>query len=301
MEIAAKPARQAVWPDFPAPDVKQTPVIDDAPVAPPITIIEPEPFAIPAHPRQQRSNVLKRQLVRLPGKNSVAPAFRPRGYSKLQLTLIGMACFIFLLGLVVSLQTLATNHNVTAQVAALGKKPKQPTSTGQAATTVPSTTKPSNRSFSQYTVAPDLPRYLKIPKLGAYARVLQVGLTKNRALGTPNNVYDAAWYTGSAKPGQAGATLIDGHVSSWTAHGVFYGLKTLKAGDAIQIVRGDGAVLNYQVVKTQVYSADNVDMQAAVTPVTVGKFGLNLITCTGQVKPGTSEFNERVIVFAQQV
>ncbi|HUY85230.1 MAG TPA: class F sortase [Candidatus Dormibacteraeota bacterium] len=212
-----------------------------------------------------------------------------------------MACFIFILGLVVSLQALETNHNVTAQVSALGKKPKPPTTTGQPAAAVPSTSKPAGSSLSQYTVAPDLPRYLKIPKLGVYTRVLQVGLTKDGALGTPNNVYDTAWYTGSAKPGQAGATLIDGHVSSWTAHGVFYGIKTLVAGDAIQIVRGDGAILNYQVVKTQVYSADNVDMQAAVTPVTAGKPGLNLITCTGQVKPGTSEFNERVIVFAQQV
>ena len=150
-------------------------------------------------------------------------------------------------------------------------------------------------------MAPNLPRYLKIPKLGVDARVLQVGVTKTGALGTPNNVFDTAWYTGSAEPGQPGATLIDGHVSSWTSHGVFYGLKTLVPGDAIQIVRGDGTVFNYQVVKTQIYSAGNVNMQAAITPITPGIPGLNLITCTGDVIPGTSTFNERIIVFAQQV
>jgi len=67
------------------------------------------------------------------------------------------------------------------------------------------------------------------------------------------------------------------------------------------VVRGDGTVLNYRVVKTQLYPADNVDMQAAITPVTAGKSGLNLITCAGQVKKGTSEFSKRVIVFAEQM
>ena len=41
-------------------------------------------------------------------------------------------------------------------------------------------------------------------------------------------------------------------------------------------------------------------MQAAVAPITPDVYGLNLITCTGQVIKGTSLFNERVIVFAQE-
>jgi sortase (surface protein transpeptidase) len=131
--------------------------------------------------------------------------------------------------------------------------------------------------------------------------VLQVGVTTSGALATPSNVFDTAWYTGSAKPGQPGATLIDGHVSSWTTKGVFYGIKTLVAGDTIQIVKGDNSVLTYKVVKTQVYPAGTVDMQAAVTPVIAGQSGLNLITCTGQVIKGTSEFNQRELVFATLV
>ena len=264
---------------------------------------QPQRFTKSAAPRQQRSHVLRRQLVQAPTAGATGLFRRLRGYSKLQMTLVGMACFIFVLGLAVGVQGFQVNHAVAAQVSVLSQKPKPATSTGQASSsaTAPSTTKPAGSSLSQYVVAPDLPRYLKIPKLGVYARVLQVGVTKTGALGTPNNVYDTAWYTGSAKPGQPGAALIDGHVSSWTSHGVFYGIKTLVAGDAIQIVRGDGAILNYQVVKTQVYGADNVDMQAAMTPITAGKAGLNLITCTGQVQKGTSEFNQRVIVFAEQV
>ncbi len=285
------------------------------PAAAPTALSRPPVFAVPQTqparpvpaPRQQHSEVLKRQFVRAPGSASgLERNGGPRRwwrYSKPQQMIIGMACLVFALGLGVSLQALLTNHNASAQVAALSKQVDNQSggSNGGSSSSLPSTTKPSSQAISNYAVAPDLPRYLDIPKLNVHARVMQVGVTTSGALGTPNNVFDTAWYTGSAKPGQPGATLIDGHVSSWTTHGVFYNIKHLVKGDNIRIVRGDGTIINYQVVKTQVYNADNVDMQAAITPVTPGKSGLNLITCTGQVKKGTSEFNERVIVFAQQV
>jgi sortase (surface protein transpeptidase) len=92
--------------------------------------------------------------------------------------------------------------------------------------------------------------------------------------------------------------LIDGHVSSWTAHGIFYGIKNLIPGDIIKIQRGDGTVFVYNVVRSQVYQSGNVDMTSAMSPVTPGQPGLNLITCTGDVIPGTSEFNERIVVYA---
>lgn len=199
-----------------------------------------------------------------------------------------------------SAQTLITNHSATARVAALAKQAGN--NQGASSNSVfPSTVRPTSQQISQYTVAPALPRYLKIPKLNVSARVLQVGLNASGAIGTPNNVFDTAWYTGSAKPGQPGATLIDGHISSWTTHGVFYNLGQLNPGDTLQIVRGDGAVITYQVVRTQIYNVNNVDMKAVLSPVTTGQPGLNLISCTGQWQKSTNEFNERIVVFAQQL
>jgi sortase (surface protein transpeptidase) len=279
-------------------------VVQRQPAQPKLTavVIKPEPFVQPAQPKQQASYVLRRQFTKTtPKPLSLFRRFFKRTQSHLQVVMTTMAIFIFAFGLLVSLQTIQTNHNAAAQVSALSKQVDKQAAGNNQNSSMPSTTKPSAHAISSYVVAPDLARYLKIPKLGVNARVMQTGVTKTGALGTPSNVYDTAWYTGSAKPGQPGATLIDGHVSSWTTHGVFYGIKTLIGGDMIQVVRGDGTVLNYQVVRTQVYDANSVDMQAAVTPVTAGKSGLNLITCTGQVEKGTSEFNERVIVFAQQV
>jgi len=239
---------------------------------------------------------------RLPNLDPRVLIAKLRGYSKLQLGLLGMALIMFVFGITVSVMTLKTNRQAAASVSALSKNSaNQPAATSSTATPAPSTVKPSSSAVSNYTVGPNMPRYLNIPKLGVHARVLSLGILNNGALATPNNVFDVGWYNESSLPGQPGAMLIDGHVSSWTSHGVFYGIKNLSAGDMVQIERGDGTVFSYQVVKTQVYDHSDVDMQSAVTPVDPTKPGLNLITCTGDVIKGTNEFNERVVVYTKQV
>lgn len=275
-----------------------------APTKPTVTPL-PAQIVAPASLQQHTKTPAPRRFkkpgltFRLPAKLSLSQL----RYTKLQLSLVSMAVVIFMLGVGVSVQTIFTNRGATAQVSALSKSTQNDAATTDTTThdSAPSTVKPTPKAVGSYAVVPDLARYIKIPKLGVNARVLQVGIKNNGELATPNNVYDAAWYTGSAKPGQPGATLIDGHVSSWTTHGVFYGIKKLVPGDMIQIQKGDGELISYRVVRSQTYDADNVDMQAAITPVTKGKSGLNLITCTGQVKRGTSEFQERILVFAEQV
>jgi LPXTG-site transpeptidase (sortase) family protein len=214
-----------------------------------------------------------------------------------------MAAVVFLFGVVISYKGWQVNHMVAAQVDQLQKSSvlssTSPTSSSKAAP--PSSTKPQPSAIASYSVPADQPRYIDIPSLDVHARVLKVGINAAGELGTPDSVFDTAWFSGSAKPGQRGAVLIDGHVSSWTTHGVFYGLKKLKPGDTIKIQSGDGKSFQYKIVKSQVYEADKVDMNAALAPVTPNIPGLNLITCTGQVKSGTSEFNQRLVVFTQQI
>jgi hypothetical protein len=164
-------------------------------------------------------------------------------------------------------------------------------------TMVPSTLKPAPSAYQSYTAPADLARYISIPAIHVQAIVGSVGLTNADAIGTPSNVYDTDWYNGSAKPGQPGAALIDGHVSSWTTNGVFYNLRQLVAGNQIKITRGDGQILNYIVVKVQVYQQNAVDIRALLSPINPLKSGLNLITCTGNIVKGTNEFSQRVVVY----
>jgi len=219
--------------------------------------------------------------------------------------LFGMATVLLVIGLAIAINSWRINKIADAHAAQLVSranhvyKPTMPIAV-DASSTVPSTVQSPPSILTSYIVAPSLPRYLIIPKLGINARVLSVGVDATGALQTPDNVYDTAWYNKSALPGQPGAMLVDGHISSWTAHGVFYGLNSLLPGDIIKVQRGDGAVYTYRVVETQVYGANNVDMAAAMAPIDPTKPGLNLISCTGQVIAGTNDFNQRIIVFASQ-
>lgn len=192
---------------------------------------------------------------------------------------------------------------VIAGMVLLARNPRppqaaQPAHTPVLAANAPSSTKPSEDDLSNYKVAPDLPRFLNIPAIKVpKSRIIQLGVTKQNQIASPDNVYDAGWYKNSAKPGQAGAMFIYGHVSSWTANGLFHDLKKLKYGDKIFIEKGDGEVLVYSVDKLKTYPADKVDMNEVLAPVNQAAPGLNLMTCTGKVIKGTSEFDQRLVVF----
>jgi LPXTG-site transpeptidase (sortase) family protein len=210
-----------------------------------------------------------------------------------------MAVIVFVVGIGVSMMGFHTNNVAQAQETQVNKKIATSTAVATADDSTPPSTAPvTAKTVAAYQVAPDLPRYIKISKIGVNARVLQVGVTSSGALGTPTSVFDTAWYTGSAKPGEAGATLIDGHVSSWSSNGVFYNIKKLVAGDTITIQKGDGTLLTYSVVKTVAYDASNVDMQSLVQTAQVGKSGLNLITCGGKYDSKSGEFTQRIAVYA---
>lgn len=248
------------------------------------------------HPRIKPSTVLRRDAVR-PVQPPGAPAteVKPGLFSSRMMH--AMAAVVFVVGLSVSLAGLRTNHKAQAQVDKITAKQSNNTA---ASSPPPSADKPSDSVVNSYTVAPDLPKYIDIPTLGVHARIFPVGTTKSGALATPNNVYNTAWYNQSAKPGQAGAMLIDGHISSWTTHGVFYGLKKLSAGDFITVTRGDNQKFTYKVVKSTITAADKLDMASLLVSADVSKPGLNLISCSGDVIPGTNEFDKRIAVFATE-
>lgn len=140
---------------------------------------------------------------------------------------------------------------------------------------------------ADYAVAADRPRYLRIPKLGVEnSRVLPVGLTNSRQLATPNNIFDVGWYTESAKPGENGAIVIDGHNGGPTKSGVFKNLPSLVEGDIIEIERGDGTVFKYSVVENNEYpleeANENMNKMFSVPNPKKNKQSVSLITCSGE-------------------
>lgn len=256
--------------------------------------------------RTQKSTVLNRQVFIQPKPETIRAAknkkqkqnSKPRPkYSHTQYALAGMATVVLVVGLSVSILSFQTNRHIQAQVKAATTNSANPE---EGTSDVPSETKPSN--ISAYQVAPSLPKFLKIPSLGISARVKALGVNSNNELLAPSNIYDTGWYNASAKPGDSeakGAILIDGHVHGPTYPGVFSKIKSLKAGDELQIQRGDNQLFRYQVVKVQNYDANTLDMRLAMASITPGKAGLNLITCGGKYDKKTG-YSQRTLVFAVQ-
>lgn len=218
--------------------------------------------------------------------------------SKSQLALYAMASVVFTAGITVSIIMLQTNHKIAKQAAAQQQQSAQAAGDEPKESTAPSVTKPTPAAVSAYVVAPNLPRYIDITKLGVHARVTSMSVNAKNQLQAPRNVYDAGWYNASSQPGQNGAMLIDGHISSWSTKGVFYGLNKLAAGDPITITRGDGQKFVYKVVASQMFDADKVDMASLLVSKDTARPGLSLISCAGDVIPGTNEFNKRFVVYA---
>lgn len=166
----------------------------------------------------------------------------------------------------------------------------------------PSSTKLSQKTVAAYTVPATHPKFIAIPAINiSQVPILRLGLLSSGAIAVPDNIYETGWFDGSSLPGQSGAMFIYGHVSSWTADGIFYNLKKLAAGDKVVITTGDNQTYIYQVVSSKVYPFNNVNMPQVLSPVNPNVPGLNLMTCTGQVIKGTSEFNERLVVFTSLV
>ena len=152
---------------------------------------------------------------------------------------------------------------------------------------------PTMPDLASHKVAADMPRYITIPALKSQARVLSSATA-------PTNEYDGGWSPSSAKPGTDGAAFIVGSISGRVSDGVFYNLAQVTPGMIIQIERGDGTKLRYKVVKTQTYPIGGVDMKAAMTAVTPGKQGLNIMTDTGKFITGTTDYDSRLVVMTER-
>jgi sortase (surface protein transpeptidase) len=166
----------------------------------------------------------------------------------------------------------------------------------------PSSLPLSQEKIDSYSVPSIDPKYIAIPAIKvAKSPVIKLGLLKSGSIATPNNIFEAGWFADSTRPGQKGAMFIYGHLSSWKANGIFYNLKQLRPKDTITITTGDNRIYSYVVVRMATYPYDKVPMDTVLSPSDSTKPGLNLMTCTGKIIKGTSEFSERLVVYTSLV
>lgn len=225
-----------------------------------------------------------------------------RNATKLQKVLYVFGALVFMFSALASIQTIFTNKQAQDQIATLGvRTDEQGVSEGTG--NEPSEGPVSSQAIAAYKVSnPNDPRYLRIPSLGVFSRVKNLGIDSSGAVDAPWNINDAGWYNGSARPGNSiGSSLILGHVSGWTAPGVFKNLKNLKTGTQFEIEKGSGEVVTYEVTRSESIPLDQINMSKILGAEEPGKHDLKLMTCSGKYNSDTKTYEERYVVYAKPV
>ena len=230
-----------------------------------------------------------------------AQAKKSRRVSFKQLSLVASAVVLVGLSTFVGIDTWLTNQHVKGQAVMGASDNRANGDTHVKSQEGTDETPISAATLDDYKVAANMPRFLEIDKLGIKARILPMGVNSDNSVQAPINTNDSGWYTGSAQPGEVGASFIDGHASGATRLGLFGNLDRLTKGDQIKVEKGDGSVLTYSVVKVDIVPLDKVDMNQVLTPVAGTDHGLNLMTCSGEYVPKINNFNKRVIVYTKEI
>jgi LPXTG-site transpeptidase (sortase) family protein len=153
---------------------------------------------------------------------------------------------------------------------------------------------------SKYEVPATQPRSISLPTIGAEGFIQKVGIDKQNRVAVPGNINMAGWFTGSSKPGEAGVSLVDGHVQGKYAPGIFKNLGKLKKGDVFSVEFGDRSAKRFRVLSVTSYPVDQVQPQMLKQQdgITVQ---LNLITCDGPFDRASQEYSKRILVVSQGI
>ncbi|MFZ1258777.1 MAG: class F sortase [Candidatus Saccharimonas sp.] len=247
-------------------------VVHSAPTA--VTAKASAPSEVPTGAKSTINTSKKQRLIRL------LPA--------------ALAVIVLIAGGLLTAQAVHVNKTVEQQV-------RQLSSAAPGESSLPTNEKPKDPNYIQnYKVGPQLPQTIVINKIKVHARVMQVGTDKEGRMDVPKTAYDVGWYTGSSRPNEPGAMVIDGHVQGVGGGAIFTHLDTLVTGDTVSIIRGDGKQFDYKVVATEKVPLNEVNMAKLLVSADTTKPGMNLITCAGNFSQSSQTYSDRTIVYTVQ-
>ena len=96
-------------------------------------------------------------------------------------------------------------------------------------------------------VARSVPVALRIPAIGVAVSLSTLGLNPDRTVQVPTNYQQPGWFRLGPSPGQVGSAVILGHVDDRSGPAVFFRLKSLKAGDKVEVSLANGVVAHFEV------------------------------------------------------
>lgn len=221
-------------------------------------------------------------------------------HAKFQKLFYGFGIAMFLLAGAVSIHTFVMNMQAKEQIGVLGATSVDEQGVAEGTGSEPAEAPVSDQAIANYNVNPELPRYIRIPDIGVFARIKHTGVTTEGAVDAPANINDASWYNESARPGnKIGSSLLLGHVSGWSASGVFKKIDKLKPGQRFEVEKGSGEKLMYEVVRGERIPIEQVDMSKILATEVAGEHDMKLMTCSGRYDRDTDQYAERYVVYAK--
>src|SRR5215471_61459 len=148
---------------------------------------------------------------------------------------------------------------------------------------------------------PSTPVRIEIPALAVNAPIMRLGRNSDGTVQVPpfGNHNLAGWYDGSVTPGQAGSSVVLGHVDSYAGASVFFSIKNLLRGEEIDVVRADGTVAAFAVDGVQ--KVAKALFPASAVYGNVPYPGLRLVTCGGPFDAGRGQYLDNIVVYAHLI
>ncbi|GAM15115.1 class F sortase [Mesobacillus selenatarsenatis] len=144
-----------------------------------------------------------------------------------------------------------------------------------------------------------IPATIEIPAINVKTRIEQVGTLKDGRMDVPKDPDNVGWYEPGTLPGAPGNAVLAGHVDDLTSPAIFYDLHKLKNGDKIMLTDTDGQTLTFEVYDQKTFPR----LDAPIEDIFGFTFAstLNLITCSGDYDPETTERAERTVIYTKLV
>jgi hypothetical protein len=139
------------------------------------------------------------------------------------------------------------------------------------------------------------PTQVRIQAIGVDSTLETLAVGAAGELQGPTDYAKAGWYAAGVAPGEIGPAVIAGHVDSAAGPAVFYRLRDLKAGDTVEVLRGDQWI-PFRVVASEKYPKNQFPTDQVYSPTPVPE--LRLITCGGSFDHSRRSYEDNIVVYA---
>lgn len=148
------------------------------------------------------------------------------------------------------------------------------------------------------SIDPVYPVGLKVRSIGVDAPIVPTGVNQQTGqMAVPSNVRDVAWYEFGSRPGERGSAVLAAHVDlASQGPGVFFNLRTVDAGDIVEVSFSDGSASVFRVEARTVYQKDELPLDTIFARE--GAPVLTLITCGGGFSESSGSYDSNVVVYA---